>query len=230
MGELNKKDLALGIRGIIMTNTRELNPNSPQHFRFNNFYEATSTNDEPEMDVHTRAHFAQLKERWLKPLISNPLQAPDQLEKGQIWLSRFEVLTSAGEKLGEAYYIYPVLIVDAGDGSHDPSNVIWVIPISVDVDFDWPGRSLQLPTNNPLNHSVLVEFFNERPMLVANLGEFRGCLTSEQLAKCEQGRKTCLNRSTETPDIDVALWQERELDLAYYLSKPVYVEFELEHK
>ena len=163
------------------------------------------------------ARFARLRERQLET--PEAQTTPDVLSAGQVWISRPEVAASLGADGGD--YLYPVLIIDPGNGYLDSDNTIRIIPLSVDTDFAWPGRSLRLGTENPLAYPCLAEFFNERPMRASDLGVFRGTLTAELLELCENERDTWLAGQSERPSPEVATWEERELELAAVLSAPV---------
>ncbi len=172
----------------------------------------------PAVEDAAAARFARLRKRKLK--IAPPPPAPGRLAAGQVWVCRPEV--AAGREIGaDPGYLYPVLVIDPGNGFRDRENLIRVVPLSVDSDFAWPGRSLRLGPENPLGYSCLVELFNERPMRAVDLGAYRGVLAPALWQACESEREAWFAGRFATPPAEVAAWEERELELTAALSAPV---------
>jgi len=152
-----------------------------------------------------------------------PPPLPKTLGKGQIWTTSQRIVDHTGKVVDTVKYAYPVMIVDAGSNCGiNPENVIRVVPISVDTEFVHPGHSLELDRKH-LHYAAIIEVFNEKPMLAVNLKEYRSNLTSAELADYSQTRMNFVEGKTETPDVEVELWEKKELQLTEYLSHPVNV-------
>ena len=145
-----------------------------------------------------------------------------KLAKGQIWTTDPEPRDIQGQVLVRLAASMPVLIIHAGNESKAIDNIIRVLPISLDTDFHCqPWTYFLNEESSPLGYKVLIEIFNERPMLAGNLKAFRGGITLELLEVIEESRKEFLRSELEIKDRDIRKWQEKELELADYLSKPV---------
>jgi len=118
-------------------------------------------------------------------------------------------------------FAIPVLIIAAGSGEKNLQNIIRVIPISRDIEYQLKGESLALDNTNPLNHSLLLEIFNERPMLAGNLGKYLGSVSASDLKSTQAVRNQFLTGKIAKPDKDYLDWKQKEIKLTEYLTFPV---------
>jgi hypothetical protein len=147
---------------------------------------------------------------------------PEKLVKGQIWTTDPEPRDSQGQVFVRLPGSMPVLIIHAGNESQTIDNIIRVLPISLDIDFHCqPWTFFLKEESSPLGYSVLIEIFNERPMLAGNLKAFRGGITPEVLEVIEESRNEFIRSELEINDRDIKKWQDKEIEMAGYLSKPV---------
>ncbi|MBW1982854.1 MAG: hypothetical protein JRJ12_16750 [Deltaproteobacteria bacterium] len=184
------------------------------------------------------------KEKILKRLRqSEPLRhrppTPVKIGPGQIWATSPRPRNSRGDTVASLGVSFPVLVIYEGDGEKSLHNIIRVIPLSFDVEYHQQGETVLLDQDNPLCYPILVEIFNERPMLAGNLAAYRGSVSSEQLNDIMKARSQYLDESApgdrELPGADLEgepggpthrddeflAWKEKEIELAEYLSFPV---------
>lgn len=146
---------------------------------------------------------------------------PMRLEKGQIWTTSTEPKNIYGEIVGSAAMGVPVMIIFPGSGKKTLENIIRIIPVSCDIEFELQGESLVIDKTSPLQYPILLEIFNEKPMLAGDLGEYRGSICSEDLMKVVALRKRFLNGETSKPDTEYLAWKQKEIELTDYLTFPV---------
>jgi hypothetical protein len=116
----------------------------------------------------------------------------------------------------------PVFILSPGTGEKSLQNKIRVLPISNDVGFHLEGETLPLYEDSPLNYPILVEIFNESPMLAGNLGEYRGSVSESRSREIRRLRARYLDGlAQEKADKSFLKWREQEIETARYLSLPV---------
>jgi len=152
------------------------------------------------------------------------IQPKDKIAKGQIWTTSTAPKNMNGQQLETVPIGIPVLIIESGDSTKKLSNLIRVIPISFDKEFQKEGESIIISDSNPLNISILLEIFNERPMLAGNLIRFRGFLQKEDLEKVFEIRqifKEMASPKEYGSDSQYIQWKKKEFKLAEYLSFPV---------
>lgn len=146
---------------------------------------------------------------------------PDKVEKGQIWSTSPVMRDMNGLELGSVSMAVPVLVVSADNPNFSVRNIIRVIPISFDVDFVFEGESLVLDETSPRPYPILLEIFNETPMLAGNLMEYKGRLTSEDMDKVDTLRRGFLDFEDREHDDEYLAWKKNEFRLTSYLAAPV---------
>jgi hypothetical protein len=147
--------------------------------------------------------------------------APIKIERGQIWTTSPRPKSVRGEILARLGAALPVLVISGGNGEKTLSNTLRVALLSFDTEYELEGETVFLDSGNPLNYPILLEIFNERPMLAGNLDEYRGLLSSEDLGLIMEIRAQFLDGRAAEPDEDYLAWKEKEINLAEYLSFPV---------
>ncbi|MBF0233093.1 MAG: hypothetical protein HQK65_08650 [Desulfamplus sp.] len=169
-----------------------------------------------------------------------PFNVKNRVEKGQIWTTSPKPRTMQGQQIETVDFGVPVLIVDNGTGHKKLSNIIRVMPLSFDTEFHSTGETLCFDSSGPLGYPVLVEIFNERPMLAGNLSRFRNTVAKSDMDKIdallkqyrygdsdtgETGTKRDASvgkNETETDsDKEMTSWQRKEMALCEYLTLPV---------
>ena len=146
---------------------------------------------------------------------------PLRLEKGQIWTSSPKPKNIYGEIVGSAEMGIPVMIIFPGSGEKSLENIIRVIPISCDIEFQLEGESLVIDKTSPLQYPILLEICNERPMFAGNLEEYRGSISREDLRKVVALHKQFPDGKTSKPDPEYLAWKQKEIELTDYLTFPV---------
>ncbi len=150
--------------------------------------------------------------------------APLRLQKGQIWSTSPLPRDRFGMVVVQVPMAVPVCIVSPGNGERKLENAIRVLPISTDIHFHEKGESLLLEENSPLAYPILVEIFNESPMLAGNLGEYRGALSPRQWKDLHILRQAFLDHSAARRlNEDSIRWREKEREMTRYLRLPVKV-------
>ncbi len=149
--------------------------------------------------------------------------APLKIQRGQIWTTSPRTSDARGEAHAPLGVSFPILVVSGGNGEKAPHNVIRVMPISFDTEYELAGETIVLDLDSPLMYPILLEIFNERPMLADNLDEYRGEVSSDDLGGIMRMRAQFLDGRTAKPDEEYIAWKEKELELAEYLSLPVNV-------
>lgn len=150
-----------------------------------------------------------------------PPQTPLKLTKGQIWTTLPEARNTHGKVIGSAPIATPVLVFWPGNGQKKLNNIIRVIPISIDIEFQLKGESLVIQESSPLGYPILIKIFDEKPMLAGNLGEYRGEVSQEDLAQVKSLREEFLDGKTSKSDKDYLVWKRKEMELTKYLCFPV---------
>ncbi len=145
---------------------------------------------------------------------------PDTIQRGQIWTTSPQPKNSSGEIIMEPVLAIPVLVISSNLVPTRESHIIRVMPLSFDVDFHIPVETVLLDGTNPLQYPVLVEIFNEQPMLSNNLEEFRGELDPENLKQVLAARNRFLQSGPPASDAEFLSWKEKEIERASYLSLP----------
>jgi len=146
---------------------------------------------------------------------------PEWLAAGQIWTTAPRPRDGYGQVLTAVELARPVVIVMAGDGTGELSNIIRVLPISLDTDFHVKGEDLILENNSPLGYAIMLEIWNEKPMLAGNLAVFRGRIAEEYLRLLHELRDSFLDGKGKRIKKAVKEWRSREVDLTNYLNYPV---------
>ncbi|OQY09388.1 MAG: hypothetical protein B6I30_09920 [Desulfobacteraceae bacterium 4572_187] len=146
---------------------------------------------------------------------------PLRLDKFQVWTTSPEPRSLPGEVVDAVPMGVPVLIISPGDGRKNFGNIIRVLPISNDTGFHLEGETFLINENSPLKYPILVEIFNETPMLAGNLGEYRGALSDAQSKKIHDLRNRYLDGVEVKPDQQYLEWKQKEMKLTRYLAFPV---------
>lgn len=146
---------------------------------------------------------------------------PFHIEKGQVWTTACRPGNTRDDPIGPVEETFPVLIISKGNGRKTPDNIIRVIPVSFDTEYELAGETLAITEGSPLSYPVLLEVFNERPMPAGNLDEYRGSLSQNDLKLIMETRAQFLEGAIPEPDEDYLAWKEKELKLAEHLSFPV---------
>ena len=147
---------------------------------------------------------------------------PLRLQKGQIWTTSAQPRNRRGEVVAAVVMAVPVLIMSSGNGGRSLENKIRVLPLSNDMGFHLAGETLALHDDSPLNYPILVEIFNESPMLGGNLGEYRGSVSKSQLREIQMLRDRYLDGPIAIkPDKPYLKWKQKEMEMTRYLSFPV---------
>ena len=152
-----------------------------------------------------------------------PKQHPEPLylESGQIWTTRSQILNFSGIKIGDVPMGIPVLVISPNTKEKKPQNEIRIFPISTDINYQHDGESLVLDKSNPLGYPILIEMFNERPMLAGNLAEYRGAVSRKDLNKIIKERKRISEKKPIIKNKVYLAWKKKEIELAEYLTFPV---------
>ncbi len=174
----------------------------------------------PPREIH------QVSQRILERLKKNEtalmeLPAPIRIKKGQVWTTFPELKYLPAEDPDDPG-IYPaVLVIWAGTERRDLDNIIRVIPISFDTEYEMEGETVVLDEGSPLGFPVLLEIFNETPMLAGHLDRFLGNVQPDDMARVMTCRNRFLEGEIEQPDEEYRRWKEIEIELVRYLSLPV---------
>ena len=177
---------------------------------------------EPGKETITPGFASSIMEKIKKRKIPHrTCHVPIRLEKGQIWTTSPEPKNIYGEIVGSAAIGVSVMIIFPGSGKKSLENIIRIIPISCDIEFQLEGESLVIDKASPLQYPILLEIFNEKPMFAGNLGEYRGSISSEDLMKAVALRKQFLDGETSKPDPEYLAWKQKEIELTEYLTFPV---------
>ena len=149
------------------------------------------------------------------------LVTPFRLFEGQIWTTQTAVKDTNGKIIGNVKSSIPVMIVDVGNGSKGPENIIKIVPISVDINYFCHGRSVCVDKGQPLAYPFVLSAVNEIPMLAVNLGDYRGYLQKDKLEEYYRTRNMFLDGKAPKPDKELQEWEQREVETTEYLSAPV---------
>ena len=151
----------------------------------------------------------------------NVQPVPLRLDKFQVWTTSPEPRCRPGEVVNAISMGVPVLIISTGNGKKTFENIIRVLPLSNDTGFHLEGETFLINEDNPLKYPILVEIFNETPMLAGNLGEYRGSLSDVQSKEIHDFRNCYLNGAAIKPDKQYLEWKQKEMELTRYLAFPV---------
>lgn len=146
---------------------------------------------------------------------------PLRLEKGQIWTTSPKPKNMNGQIVGMVVIGIPVLIISCIDKEKTLENIIRVFPVSFDTEFHLEGETLVLDKTSPLGYPILLEIFNESPMLAGNLGDYRGSLLEKDLKRILALREKFMEDEISKPDKEYLEWKRKEIDLTKYLTFPV---------
>lgn len=147
--------------------------------------------------------------QWFKRPVGNPRPG-----KGQVWTT-----TCSDDCF--TYFTYDVLIVSEPEDLYG-EEVIRIQPVSVITDFSTESDVVINPSGLP---PMLVETWNEQPMLVSSLETYLFDVTNEEL---EDGIVT--ERSTYFHEL-ISDFRYLEIQNTFYLRTPVFgVLFENEHE
>ncbi|MBW1924974.1 MAG: hypothetical protein JRJ35_16065 [Deltaproteobacteria bacterium] len=171
--------------------------------------------------VSGRDKMAAAARRYPPVCVRRTGRLPLNLEPGQIWTTTPTPRDIEGRTLPSVGVSPPVLIISAGNGVKTLGNIIRVLPVSFDIEFDFPGETILLGENSPLMYPILLEIFNERPMLAGNLDEYRGAVPPDALALIMEARGRFPPARGPRPDPEFLAWKEREIELTEHLSFPV---------
>jgi hypothetical protein len=148
-----------------------------------------------------------------------------RLAAGQVWTVAPPppgTTLTTGERI---YMGTPVVIVDPGSKKSAGENQIRCMPLSVDTDFHLPAESVLIEkADSPLGYAMLVEVFNERPMLERDLRRYQGELSPEVMRKLDEmrGRLWTVDQTAESQSPpEYRQWKRLEIEMAAYLSVPV---------
>lgn len=153
------------------------------------------------------------------------LDRPERIVRGHIWITDSEPKDSQGRHIFEEDADTPSLLVlvlfpDAAELTDD--TILRVLPLSDDTDFHCqPWTYLLSQDKSPLGYSVLIELFNERPMLAVHLSELWGTLENVDLQAVNDLRDTFLTSQPSLKDQELMEWQQEEIELSNFLSQPV---------
>lgn len=186
------------------------------------------------------------KKRFPSSTPPTPITATTRVNSGEIWSTACRPRTLQGRPLDRVEGTIPVLIVDAGSGEKSLSNIIRVMPLSLDIGHlqqssdatllstDGEGATLLLPASpsSPGGFPFLVEIFNERAMLAGNLAAFLEKISMEKMNRIETLRERWrsgheeedrpeLRLASLSTDPETRAWMKREIALCDYLSLPV---------
>ena len=169
--------------------------------------------------------FARIYAERLKqqPEILQLKPVTNKLAAGQIWTTKLNPRNAGGDEVCSVPFGRAVLIIWPNTGDKQLLNIIRVLPISKDTEFQWPGESLVLDPANPLKNPdpALFEIFNEQPMLAGNLDEYLGAVSETDFKKILAVRDAFWDGETKKPDKDYLQWKSKEIELTRYLSAPV---------
>ena len=151
-----------------------------------------------------------LKKRTPRSLATpTPVSVATHVAKGQIWSTSSCPKNMNGQQLETVEGTVPVLIVDAGNKEKKLSNIIQVMPLSLDVGFhqsagsagsaseeiekkeghqiegqgqaSWDGHLYRLDAPALAEFPCLVEIFNARPMLAGNLAAYQQTISDDAM-------------------------------------------------
>jgi hypothetical protein len=177
---------------------------------------------EPDKETITPGFAPSIIEKIKKRKIAHrTCPVPMRLEKGQIWTTSPKPKNIYGEIVGSAAMGVPVMIIFPGSGEKSLKNIIRIIPVSCDIEFQLEGESLVIDKTSPLQYPILLEIFNEKPMFAGNLEEYRGSISSEDLMKVIALRKQFMDGETSKPDTKYLAWKQKEIEITDYLTFPV---------
>lgn len=177
---------------------------------------------EPDKETITPGFASSIIEKIKKRKIAHrTCPVPMRLEKGQIWTTSPKPKNIYGEIVGSAAMGVPVMIIFPGSGEKSLKNIIRIIPVSCDIEFQLEGESLVIDKTSPLQYPILLEIFNEKPMFAGNLEEYRGSISSEDLMKVIALRKQFMDGETSKPDTKYLAWKQKEIEITDYLTFPV---------
>jgi hypothetical protein len=152
---------------------------------------------------------------------TNARLVPLRLDKFQIWTTSPEPRSRPGDVVDAVPMGVPVLILSPGDGKKSFGNIIRVLPLSNDTGFHFEGETFLIDKDSPLKYPILVEIFNETPMLAGNLGECRVSLSDAQAKEIHDLRNRYLDGAAVKPDQQYLEWKQKEMELTRYLAFPV---------
>ncbi|MGD9976010.1 MAG: hypothetical protein AB7S77_23370 [Desulfatirhabdiaceae bacterium] len=174
-----------------------------------------------------------LRDRWATETPAIKLESnPATLTAGQIWSTRACLSTPAVHLEWRVPIAGPVMIMHPGSGTRQ--GIIRIMPISTDVLYARPPQSMVISDGTIAPYPMLVEIFNERPMLAEHLDHYVGQLDNADFEAITTARNAWLDLNTgddaKTTDPDYEGWVKTEIRLAEHLSAPVmaYLESDIE--
>ena len=157
------------------------------------------------------------KEEWITLLDLDKVEhkkiVSPNCKKGELWTTNTEIMNVGGFMIGFVPVAIPVMVwSEVG-----LDQIVKVIPISLDTEFSmWPESILV-----SIKNFLLVEIFNERPMLIYNLGQCFGHISSGDLSRAELARDEFISNNGNSLDENYLQWKKVEFKLAEYLTLPV---------
>ena len=145
---------------------------------------------------------------------------PATLTAGQIWSTKACLSMSDFKPEWDVPIGGPVMIIHPGEDIKN--RVIRVLSISTDILYARPPASLMISDATLPADPMLVEIFNERPMLAEHLDRYLGQIgESDFMAVCD-ARNAYINMTDdgEPTDPEYDKWIKNEIRLAEHLSTP----------
>jgi hypothetical protein len=145
---------------------------------------------------------------------------PANLTAGQMWSTKACLSMSDFKQKWNAPIGGPVMIVHPGENIEN--RVIRVMPISADMLFVRPPATLMISDATLPTNPMLVEIFNERPMLAEHLDRYLGQIGESDLVTICNARNAYIDMTDdgEPTDPDYDKWVKHEIRLAEHLSAP----------
>lgn len=147
----------------------------------------------------------------LRTHLRKGVSIPKQIETGQIWTVNIPEYEGI---------LPPVLITHPGKGKKTKDNIIRIMPLSFDIEFHLLGETVQIDRKNPLGYPILVEIFNERPMMAEHLNEYRGKISKKHMKEINNARIKFIEGNIGPEDEEFKGWKSQELRLCETLSYP----------
>ena len=177
---------------------------------------------QPDMPDSLSAASRRLLKKWAGNTPAIKLEEhPATLTAGQIWTTKTCLSMPDFKPEWNTPIGGPVMIIHPGEGIKN--RVIRVLPISTDVLFARPPASLMISDASLPAGPMLVEIFNERPMLAEHLDRYLGQIgESDYIAICD-ARNAYIDMTDDEEPTDPGYdkWVKNEIRLAEHLSAPV---------
>ncbi|MFZ3048230.1 MAG: hypothetical protein WA151_20135 [Desulfatirhabdiaceae bacterium] len=146
---------------------------------------------------------------------------PATLTAGQIWSTKACLSMPDFKPEWNAPIGGPIMIIHPGEGIKD--RVIRVLPISTDILYARPPACLMISDASLPADPILVEIFNERPMLAEHLDRYLGQIGESDFMSICDARNAYIDITGdgEPTDPEYDKWVKNEIRLAEHLSAPV---------